>query len=55
MSDKVSEDKPKETMGAGGVEGAVAESASSINGRESAEVKVCRYDHIEGNIVFRWS
>ena len=51
MHDQVREDVAVETMGAGGVEGAVAKAAGGVDGGEGGEVEVRSDDHVEGGEV----
>ena len=55
VRDEVGENETEEAVRAGGVEGAVAESAGGVDGGESAEVEVRGDDHVEGDVVLRRS
>lgn len=47
VHDEVGEDEAVEAVGAGGVEGAVAEAAGGVDGGEGAEIEVGGDDHVE--------
>ena len=55
VRDEVGENEAEEAVGTGGVEGAVTESTGGVDGGEGAEVEVGGYDHVEGDVVLRWS
>ena len=52
MDDEIGKDVAIEAVGAGGVEGAVAQAAGGVDCREGLEVEVCGDDHVEGGEVF---
>lgn len=51
VHNEVGEDEAVEAVGAGGVEGAIAEAAGGVDGGEGAEIEVGGDDHVEGGEV----